>query len=91
MTNQQHAPQTSLTYREWLAQVDAVFWAEMGISHDDFTDQPWKDWYEENYSPKDAFFLAFEAEYPDIEPPEVMEPSVYYQEFDTFSDAGSGL
>ena len=77
---------TTLPFTAWLAELDNICQTMSGLSYQDFTDQPFKTWHEEGLSADDAFYKMMDNEYPGVE-----QPDIYYQEFDEFSDADSGL
>jgi len=58
----------------------------MGVSYQDLPEQCFKNWFDDGLSPEDAFYQMIENEYPGVE-----VPNIYYQEFDTFTDADPGL
>ena len=70
----------------WLIELDDICQQETGLSYKDLPDQLFQDWYDDGLTPEDAYYQLMENAYPGIE-----TPSIYYQEFDSFSDAGPGL
>jgi hypothetical protein len=70
----------------WLKELDDITHTETGLSYNDFPDQLFKNWFEDGLTPEDAYYQLMEEEYPGTE-----IPNIYFQEFDTFSDADSGL
>ena len=73
-------------FEAWLKELDEITYTETGLSYNDFPDQLFKDWFEDGLTPADAYYQLMEAEYPGTE-----IPDIFYQEFDEFSDADSGL
>ncbi len=41
-------------FREWLRQVDTELAKRCGLSHDDLADQPWRDWFNDGFTPAEA-------------------------------------
>ncbi|MGA2490017.1 MAG: hypothetical protein ABSF99_07490 [Anaerolineales bacterium] len=81
---------TSITpqdrFEAWLLALDDICMTETGFSYKDLPDQPYRDWFEDGLTSEDAFYQTMENAYPGIE-----IPNIYYQEFDTFTDADPGL
>jgi hypothetical protein len=77
---------TPQTFAQWLEKLDEICFIETGQSYQDHPDQLFKDWYEAGLTPEDAYYQMMENEYPGVE-----TPNIYYQEFDTFTDADPGL
>ena len=81
---------TALTMQDrfeaWLMELDDICLQEMAISYKDLPNQLFRDWFDSDLSPEDAFYQMMENEYPGVE-----VPNIYYQEFDTFTDADPGL
>jgi hypothetical protein len=73
-------------FEVWLKALDGICQTEMGISYKDLPDQHFRDWFDDGLSPEDAYYQMIENEYPGVE-----VSNIYYQEFDTFTDADSGL
>jgi hypothetical protein len=73
-------------FEAWLLELDSTCHNEMGISYKDLPDQHYRDWFEDGLTPEDAYYQLMENEYPGVE-----VSNIYYQEFDEFSDADSGL
>jgi len=73
-------------FEAWLKALDEICQTEMGISYKDLPDQHFRDWFEDGLSPEDAYYQMIENEYPGVE-----VQNIYYQEFDTFTDADPGL
>jgi len=67
-------------------ELDDICLQEMAISYKDLPNQLFRDWFDSDLSPEDAFYQMMENEYPGVE-----VPNIYYQEFDTFTDADPGL
>ena len=47
-------------FREWMQQVDLELTMRCGLNHDDLSDQPWRDWYDDGMSATEAvndFFI----------------------------------
>jgi hypothetical protein len=70
----------------WLNQLDQITYNETGLSYKDLPDQLFKDWFEDGLTPEDAYYQMMENSYPGTE-----FPTVYTQEFDSFTDADPGL
>jgi hypothetical protein len=81
---------TALTMQDrfeaWLMELDDICLQEMAISYKDLPNQLFRDWFDSDLSPEDAYYQMMENEYPGVE-----VPNIYYQEFDTFTDADPGL
>lgn len=73
-------------FEAWLKELDDITHTETGLSYNDFPDQLFKNWFEDGLTPEDAYYQLMEEEYPGTE-----IPNIYFQEFDTFSDADPGL
>jgi hypothetical protein len=73
-------------FEAWLLELDDICHNEMGISYKDLPDQPFRDWFNDGFTPEDAYYQMIENEYPCVE-----VPNIYYQEFDTFTDADPGM
>ena len=73
-------------FEAWLKALDEICQTEMGISYKDLPDQQFRNWFDDGLSPEDAYYYLIEKEYPGVE-----VSNVYYQEFDTFTDADPGL
>jgi len=73
-------------FEAWLRALDDICLDEMGVSYQDLPDQSFKDWFDDGLSPEDAYYQMIENEYPGVE-----VQNIYYQEFDTFTDADPGL
>jgi hypothetical protein len=80
-------------FEAWLRELDDICQTELGCSYKDLTDQPYKTWFEEDYSAEDAFYELAENCYLGVEFENIQSPisSTYTQEYDTFSDADPGL
>jgi hypothetical protein len=48
------------SFEEWMEHVDAEVWGIAGVSVHDLSDQPYRDWYESDYSPYEAAECALE-------------------------------
>ena len=48
------------TFSQWMALVDKIVQAEVGCSVHDLTDQPFRDWYDDDIDPDEAAALALE-------------------------------
>lgn len=46
------------TFEEWMAQVDALFTKRFGLGASDFADAPWRDFFDDELSPSEAFSVA---------------------------------
>lgn len=44
----------SMTFEQWIAQVDKIIVNKFGVSYQDLPDWTWMDAFEDNMSPKDA-------------------------------------
>jgi hypothetical protein len=77
---------TSDRFEAWLRDLDDICLTETGLSYQDLSDHLFKDWFNDGMTPEDAYYQMMEEEYPGIE-----TPIIYYQEFDTFTDADPGL
>ena len=77
---------TSDRFEAWLNALDEIFQTEMGISYKDLPDQVFRNWFDDGLTPEDAYYQMIETEYPGLE-----VPNIYYQKFDTFTDADPGL
>jgi hypothetical protein len=81
---------TTITTRDrfeaWLLELDNICHNEMGISYKDLPHQLFRDWFDNGLTPEDAYYQMIENEYPGVE-----VPNIYYQEYDTFTDADPGL
>jgi hypothetical protein len=73
-------------FEAWLLALDDICYTELGVSYKDLPDQLFKDWYDDNLSPEDAYYHLAEDAYPGTE-----VSNIFYQPFDTFSDADPGL
>jgi hypothetical protein len=43
-----------MTFKEWLAKVDAILFASIGLGHRDLRDRLWRDAFEDELSPAEA-------------------------------------
>ena len=73
-------------FEAWLMELDDICLQEMGISYKDLPNQLFRHWFDSDLTPEDAYYQMVENEYPGIE-----VSNIYYQEFDTFTDADPGL
>ena len=73
-------------FEAWLKELDEICFDELGLSYKDLADQPYKTWFENGFSPEDAYYKLTENEYPGAE-----FPNVFYCEIDEHSDADPGL
>jgi len=73
-------------FEAWLRALDDICLDEMGVSYQDLPEQCFKNWFDDGLSPEDAYYQMLENEYPGVE-----VCNVYFQEFDTFTDADPGL
>lgn len=73
-------------FEAWLNALDEICQTEMGISYKDLPDQHFHDWFDDGLTPEDAYYQLMENVYPGVE-----VSNIYYQEFDTFTDADPGL
>jgi hypothetical protein len=73
-------------FEAWLSTLDDICLNEMGISYQDLPDQLFRDWFDDGLTPEDAYYQMMENAYPGTE-----TPNIFFQEFDTFSDADPGL
>jgi len=80
-------------FEVWLKELDEICFDELGLSYKDLADKPYKAWFNDGYSAEDAFYELAENCYLGVEFENIQAPinSTYTQEFDTFSDADSGL
>jgi hypothetical protein len=80
-------------FEAWLKELDEICFDELGLSFKDLADQPYKTWFEQGFSAEDAFYSLAENCFLGVEFENVRTPisGTYTQEFDTFSDADSGL
>ena len=44
-----------MTFKEWLAAVDKICYENTCLSYEDLPDQTWRDWYEDELTPQEAF------------------------------------
>lgn len=51
-----------MTFQQWLAAVDRALTAKVGLTHRDIADQTWHDWYDADYTPRQAMREALENE-----------------------------
>ena len=73
-------------FEAWLRALDDICLDEMGVSYQDLPEQCFKNWFDDGLSPEDAYYQMIENEYPGVE-----VSNIYYQEFDTFTDADPRL
>lgn len=80
-------------FEAWLKELDDICFDELGLSYHNLPDQTYRKWFIDGYSAEDAFYELAENSYVGVEFENVQAPfsSTYTQEFDTFSDADSGL
>lgn len=52
-----------MTFEAWMSKVDAAFNEALGISHEEWPDQTYYDWFEDGIEPMEAVALAVENEY----------------------------
>jgi hypothetical protein len=45
----------SMSFEKWLAAVDNICYKNIGLSYEDVPDQTWRDWYEDELTPQEAF------------------------------------
>lgn len=43
-----------MTFEQWLNKVDAVYGSIIGLTMDDLGDAPWRDYYEDEMTPREA-------------------------------------
>jgi len=55
-----------MDYKNWMRCVDALCRTKIGLSIHDLPDMPFRDWFDDGYTPKDAVREALEAEAPDL-------------------------
>ncbi|MCP4424433.1 MAG: hypothetical protein GY803_08085 [Chloroflexi bacterium] len=55
-------PQQQVSFETWMSQVDAAVSGMAFISVYDLADQPFRDWYNDGYSPREAAEEALESE-----------------------------
>ncbi len=51
-----------MTFSEWMKKVDERIWYIARLSADDLADQPWRDWFNDEYTPREAALEALENE-----------------------------
>ncbi len=51
-----------MTFSEWMQQVNVHVWGVAGLSADDLADQTWRDWFDDQYTPREAALKALENE-----------------------------
>jgi hypothetical protein len=73
-------------FEAWLLELDDICHQESGLSYKDLPDQLFRDWFDDDMSPEDAYYQMMENIYPGLE-----VPNVFTQEFDEFTDADPGL
>lgn len=82
MKMNQLAVQPLQTFEDWLIQFDKLCCQYMGVSYRALPEQDLEGWYQDGLTPKIACFQMMQN---------LDAADIYYQEFDTFSDADSGL
>ena len=73
-------------FEAWLYALDDICHTETGNSYKDLPGQPFRELFEDGFTPEDAYYQLMENAYPGME-----VSNIYYQEFDTFTDADPGL
>jgi len=73
---------TCQSFKVWLSNLDDLCRQQLECSYQDLPDQCFHFWFDDGLTPEEAFHRIIEDE---------LEPSVYTQEFDDFSDTDPGL
>jgi hypothetical protein len=87
---------TAHDFEIWLMNLDDIVQENTGLSYKDMPDRLFRDWFDEDLTPEEAYTRLVDSLTPDLaifnlfdsEPDEL---STYVQEFDEFTDADPGL